>query len=566
MTGPAPYSNTDAEETLAIDTFKILVDHKQAKLDIRGRDKYPNIDGYIDIVDEESRPIGKLEAQVKKLPDDYESVPKLQIPFSLFRYAAVTNNPVLLIGVDTRQKKAYWIHVSIYRNLRQAHKTITVNFPGSHVIDGKDTEYLADWIQIVRRNQNKLLEYDKVVHDLSRLSHVVNAARGFAKAHLREMQAYRISRRKRRWGVSVREGRKLQTKSRVHVVDPRGRGEYATISQAIEAAKAGDKILVKPGHYAEQLVIVKPLEIVGDGNTNEIVVRTSGKPTVLFGATKGRLVNISFVQAKEKTCISIHSGRLELEGCDISIRSMGVAAGVAISDGSHSRLRRNTIHSPVGVWVFKNSRATLEQNEFVGCRDFGVYSDKAHLTLRANRIKGSEQPCYFRSSRVVMDGNDVYRNYRGITGDSSVLTVRGNRVCDNKEIGVAVFGKSRADIDHNEICDNKRGVFVTGSSKALIHRNMIHSNTRGAGVVLYRRCRCIIQDNTIRENLWGVHIVKGGMGILRRNAINGNRYFGVRVLAGSVMIKDNDLRGNLIAPVGVHPGSVTNVREARNLE
>ncbi len=74
---PAPYSPTDTKETDSVDIFKVLVEHSKVKLDIKERDKIPNIDGYMELVDNGGSPCGKLEAQIKKLPDDST---KLQIP------------------------------------------------------------------------------------------------------------------------------------------------------------------------------------------------------------------------------------------------------------------------------------------------------------------------------------------------------------------------------------------------------------------------------------------------------------------------------------------------------
>ena len=51
------------------------------------------------------------------------------------------------------------------------------------------------------------------------------------------------------------------------VVDPMGRADHVTISEAISKANSGDRILVRPGLYQEALVIDKPLEIIGDGGS-----------------------------------------------------------------------------------------------------------------------------------------------------------------------------------------------------------------------------------------------------------------------------------------------------------
>jgi pectin methylesterase-like acyl-CoA thioesterase len=44
-----------------------------------------------------------------------------------------------------------------------------------------------------------------------------------------------------------------------------GRGEFTTVSAAIEAAEPSARILIRPGLYEEALIVDKPLEIVGDG-------------------------------------------------------------------------------------------------------------------------------------------------------------------------------------------------------------------------------------------------------------------------------------------------------------
>jgi parallel beta-helix repeat protein len=163
-----------------------------------------------------------------------------------------------------------------------------------------------------------------------------------------------------------------------------------------------------------------------------------------------------------------------------------------------------------------------------------------------------------------MDCNDLYANDNGITGYKSVLSLRGNRICDNMR-GI-LLSKSRAKIEHNEISNNKLGVFVTNSSHASIQSNAIHSNRERPGVVLLGKSNASIIENTIRENRWGVHMLRGSRGILRRNAINSNSFYGVIVDAATATIEDNDLRGNLIAPMRLHSGSLTKVRQARNIQ
>jgi F-box protein 11 len=179
-----------------------------------------------------------------------------------------------------------------------------------------------------------------------------------------------------------------KTESPTVVVDAWHRGDYATITEALEAVKAGTRILVKPGWYKEGIVIDKTVEIIGDGERDDIVIDASGKPAVLFKTGNGRVANLTLrhTGGGEWGGVDIASGRLDLEDCDISSQDW---ACVAIHDGADPRLRRNSIHDgkAFGVFVYKNGQGTLENNEiFANAEDGVVISDGGNLTLRRNRI------------------------------------------------------------------------------------------------------------------------------------------------------------------------------------
>ena len=71
--------------------------------------------------------------------------------------------------------------------------------------------------------------------------------------------------------AEVARGPALRTEPPTRTVDPMGRADFTTIGDAISTANPGDRIMVRPGLYQEGLIIDKPLEIVGDGNRDDIV-------------------------------------------------------------------------------------------------------------------------------------------------------------------------------------------------------------------------------------------------------------------------------------------------------
>ena len=181
-----------------------------------------------------------------------------------------------------------------------------------------------------------------------------------------------------------------KTEPPTRVVDQMGRGDHTTITEAIEAADPGDRILVRPGLYPEGLVIDKSgLEIIGDGNLDDVVVQAVGMNTLLFKTTMGRVTNLTLQQmgGGDWYGVDIAQGRLELEGCDITSQSR---ACVAIHDGADPRLRRNHIHNSQrvdGVFVYENGQGVLEDNDIFGNAHCGVaIATGGSPTLRRNSI------------------------------------------------------------------------------------------------------------------------------------------------------------------------------------
>ena len=105
---PKPYSNTDYSENESVFLFQSAIDRKHIITDIKTRDKYPNYDGYIEIVNNDSVPLGKLEVQVRTIDKDSTTY---YCPLENMAYSETTTLPMLLILVDIENKKVFWKHL-----------------------------------------------------------------------------------------------------------------------------------------------------------------------------------------------------------------------------------------------------------------------------------------------------------------------------------------------------------------------------------------------------------------------------------------------------------------------
>jgi len=200
------------------------------------------------------------------------------------------------------------------------------------------------------------------------------------------------------------------------VVDPLHRGDYPTISEAIAAAKPGDRIVVHPGTYNEGLIIDKPLEIVGEGQRADIVVQASGADVILFQASAGRVQNLTLWQTGGGNWfgVDITQGRLELEDCDIRSASLACAA---IHNGADPRLRRNRIHDGKvgGVSIYDDGQGLLEDNDITANSLYGVgIRSGGNPTLRGNGIHQHSHAIWISQGGAgTFQNNDLRDNVLG---------------------------------------------------------------------------------------------------------------------------------------------------------
>ncbi len=306
------------------------------------------------------------------------------------------------------------------------------------------------------------------------------------------------------------------------------RGDFTTISEAIEKSEPGTKIIVQPGFYQESLIINKPLEIIGEGEPGEVVVQASGNNVILFQTTMGRVTNLILRQTGGNTwfAVDIVQGRLELEGCEITSQSLGC---VAIRNGADPRLRRNRIHAgkTSGVQVYDNGLGTLEDNDIFG-----------------NAYSGVD---------IQSGGNP---------------TLRGNRIHDGKSSGVLVSENGLGTFEDNDIFGNAlAGVSIKTGGDPTMRRNRIHDGKSG-GVYVYENGLGTFEDNDIFGNAnAGVIVREGGNPTLRNNRINKNAYQALWVCdGGGGTFVGNDLRDNVKGAWLVTADSEANVKRSNNQE
>lgn len=194
---PIGYSPTQEQEYRTITVLRTLFDPDKVVAHLSENDKTPNIDGIIEIINESRIPICKFEVQIKKLPKKYKISPRFNCPTSLFSYAEQsTMNPVLLICVDTEERKAYWIHIGERllienaRKIERGQKTCLITFPTENCLSELTNGFIETWQNIFDKQIKKLKNFDALEKEHAFLRENSNPLIGISKPEIKNIHNY----------------------------------------------------------------------------------------------------------------------------------------------------------------------------------------------------------------------------------------------------------------------------------------------------------------------------------------------------------------------------------------
>jgi len=362
---------------------------------------------------------------------------------------------------------------------------------------------------------------------------------------------------------------------RTLVVDQLLRGDYDTITAAIQNANPGDRILIHEGIYDEALMLDKVLELVGDGKLGEVEIRSYGKSVIHFKTSAGLVRNLvlRLTGGENKATVFITQGRLRLEGCDISSQSLSCVE--ICNEGTAPIVRNNKIHDgkSAGINVRDNAQGLIEANEIWGNAYAGIeISNRANPIVHNNKIyDGKSAGMNIRANaQGVIEGNEIWGNaMAGITIKTGATpTVCSNKIHDGHQGAIFVLDSAQGVIEGNEIWSNAMaGVDIKTGANPTIRNNQIHDG-KSAGMIVYENGQGLIETNEIWGNaLSGIEIKTDANPIVRNNTITQNKHQGIYVHdKGGGTIENNDLRDNEKGAWSVTDDSLPRLSRKNNQE
>jgi hypothetical protein len=158
-----PDSNFTDEESVAFVRLLLARHRRVIAKNISSIDRWPNIDGHVEIQDEHKNLIGRLSAQLKTLPSNHHLRFDCSVEFLAYCEKV---EPCLLLGVDNLTEKVYWLYFDVHSvkeiDYQNNTSTKTVYFKEAQYFDTNTKGYIEEWTRIVENNKQRFQDYDNL--------------------------------------------------------------------------------------------------------------------------------------------------------------------------------------------------------------------------------------------------------------------------------------------------------------------------------------------------------------------------------------------------------------------
>ena len=347
---------------------------------------------------------------------------------------------------------------------------------------------------------------------------------------------------------------RTSARGRTVVVDAAGRGNYRTITAALVTAATGDKIQIRSGVYRERMLV--PGGVTVEAAPGAVVQVSAGVPIHVPGGQDVTIRGLNLLSRKGSALwINGNSNNVRVESCQ-----MALAEGVEVA------------RSPAVVEIFESKEVVVQDCQLTGnLQTKGVLMISSQARFVGNVISNNRWGMIARESCTVeLSGNLLEGNLLGVAIEESTVNATENTVLfassesqsADPEVGFFVDkGKalltqntvhgyrgaidvceSRAEISHNTLSHNGRGIW--GESGTFTISNNVIVNSKTEGIILKHSdptgalAEATITGNSVSGN-GGVGIaVAGFYGTVKYNLVEGNRT-GVQVKDGNVHVRNN---------------------------
>ncbi|NOX44410.1 MAG: hypothetical protein GXO72_01550, partial [Caldiserica bacterium] len=289
------------------------------------------------------------------------------------------------------------------------------------------------------------------------------------------------------------------------VVCPNG-CDFTSLQDAIALAPPGATILVKAGTYTEDLIILKSVNLLGEG-ADRVVLRPALGPTVNIWPVEKVEVRIAGfkIMGQEQSGVEI-TGNAHVVLKDVEITGSQTAGiyingpasavledskvyhnyvGVSAAGSAHVEIRDSAVYKNEfnGIEVADSAQVEISAAQIFLNKTSGITAtDSTQVLLKKSFVygHGAHGVEVIDSARVIGEDNRIYSNlFAGLRAeDTAHVVLRGNGFFSNATVGILAGGSAELKLSQCWISDNSGGLIRVSEEAAVMGvDNWVKHNT-----------------------------------------------------------------------------------------
>lgn len=296
--------------------------------------------------------------------------------------------------------------------------------------------------------------------------------------------------------------------------------EASPLQARVDAAAPGATVEVGPGTYEGDLVLDRPVRLLGRGRPRLV---GSGRGSVVRVRAPGVVVEGFDVDGREGGDLGRDSAGVHVAAPGAVVRDCRIERalfGVYLREAHGARVEGNRVlgiagkepgEKGSGIHVWNTDGFVLDGNEVRDARDGFYVQSSPHGVVRRNVAAHLRYGLHYMFSDDNVFEDNVFRDSAAgaVLMYSRRIEFRRNRFLHNRGFAsVGLLFKACDDTlaEDNLLADNARGIFLEGSYRNVFRRNVVAESD--AAIVLYDSCGGVrFEGNAFLGNLTPLDLV-----------------------------------------------------------
>lgn len=334
------------------------------------------------------------------------------------------------------------------------------------------------------------------------------------------------------------------------VVGKVGQGQVLSLKVAVRHAAPGAVIRILPGMYRENVVLDKPITLIGEGPREAIAIEGVKGPGLVVRSEGVRLENLSLVVGSgaampDQAALEVAGGQATVAGCHVeSHRGPGI---IATGKGTRLLVSDSLVQKSdgAGVSARDGAQVTVEASLFAECKGGGV---EVHGGSQVHLKTCKLQKCG-PAGLLVLENGQAQANETDFSEmeSSAVHVLKGGtvqlrqcRLRDGHGMGISVLGGGTANLEGCAISGNAEpGVRILKGATVVLRGCRLHDG-KSLGVLCGEEGQGLLEQCELYGNaLSGARVERGGSLALVRCVVRDGQDTGLMVLeAGQATLEE----------------------------